>query len=151
MGVHIPEFLERLGRGRPRGAAEILRGDNALPATTGRVCPQERQCEALCVRGKRGEAVAIGWLERFVADWAAGELAPDAPPAATERASSVAVVGSGPGGLTAAGELARGATACTSSRPCTPPGGVLRYGIPEFRLPEAHRGQRGREPAQRSA
>ena len=135
VSLHIPEFLERLGEGDLTAAAKILRGDNALPATTGRVCPQERQCESLCVRGARGEPVAIGWLERFVADWAAGRLAPDAPPAAPSGLR-VAVVGSGPGGLTAAGELARRGHGVHVFEALHAPGGVLRYGIPEFRLPK---------------
>jgi glutamate synthase (NADPH) small chain len=135
VGVHIPEFLERLGQGDLAGAAKILRGDNALPATTGRVCPQERQCEALCVRGTRGEPVAIGWLERFVADWAAGSLPPDRGPA-VQTGYTVAVVGSGPGGLTAAGELARMGHSVHVFEALHAAGGVLRYGIPEFRLPK---------------
>lgn len=133
--VRIPEFLERVAEGDFAGAATILRGDNALPATTGRVCPQERQCEAVCVRGARGEPVAIGWLERFVADWAAGNLAPDRP-GVEPTGFTVAVIGSGPGGLTAAGELARMGHGVHVFEALHAPGGVLRYGIPEFRLPK---------------
>jgi glutamate synthase (NADPH) small chain len=81
VSVRIPEFLAKLADGDFAGAAQILRQDNALPDTTGRVCPQERQCEGQCIRGKRGDSVAVGWLERFVADWAAGNMKPDAPPA----------------------------------------------------------------------
>ena len=136
VGVRIPEFLTALAAGDFAQAARILRVDNALPATTGRVCPQETQCEGQCVRGKKGEPVAIGWLERFVADWAAGNLPRETPP---ERQSGfrVAVVGSGPGGLTAAGELARMGHQVHVFEALHATGGVLRYGIPEFRLPKA--------------
>ena len=135
VAVRIPEMLERVAEGDFAGAAEILQIDNALPATTGRVCPQEEQCEQLCVRGKNGEPVAVGWLERFVADWATehGEP-PPAPPVLT--GFKVAVVGAGPGGLTAAGELARMGHSVTIFEALHEAGGVLRYGIPEFRLPK---------------
>jgi len=136
VNVHIPEFIAKVAAGDFAAAAEILRGDNALPATTGRVCPQERQCEALCIRGKKGEPVAIGWLERFVADWAQQHLPRPAAPAA-KSGYRVAVVGSGPGGLTAAGELAHMGHDVTVLEALHAPGGVLRYGIPEFRLPKA--------------
>jgi glutamate synthase (NADPH) small chain len=135
VSVRIPEFLEKVADGNFFGAAEILRQDNALPATTGRVCPQERQCEGECIRGKRGESVAIGWLERFVADWAAANMKPDAPPA-EKSGFKVAVIGSGPGGLTAAGELARKGHSVHVFEALHDTGGVLRYGIPEFRLPK---------------
>jgi glutamate synthase (NADPH/NADH) small chain len=136
VGVRIPAFLTALAAGDFAQAARILRVDNALPATTGRVCPQETQCEGQCVRGKKGEPVAIGWLERFVADWAAGNLPRETPP---EHLSGfrVAVVGSGPGGLTAAGELARMGHQVHVFEALHATGGVLRYGIPEFRLPKA--------------
>jgi len=135
--VRIPEFLARVAAGDFAAAAEILRADNALPATTGRVCPQERQCEAQCVRGKgAGQSVAIGWLERFVADWAQANLERPSPPA-VRTGKRVAVIGSGPGGLTAAGELARLGHDVTILEALHAPGGVLRYGIPEFRLPKA--------------
>lgn len=133
--VRIPEFLAKVGESDFAAAAEILRADNALPATTGRVCPQEKQCEELCVRGKNGEPVAVGWLERFIADWADENL----PPITVEIEETpfkVAVVGSGPGGLTAAGELARAGHAVTVFEALHATGGVLRYGIPEFRLPK---------------
>ncbi len=135
VAVRIPEFLARLAESDFAGAAEILRNDNALPATTGRVCPQEKQCEEKCVRGAKGDAVAIGWLERFVADWASANMAPPAPPAVKSK-FKVAVVGSGPGGLTAAGELARMGHNVTILEALHDAGGVLRYGIPEFRLPK---------------
>ena len=135
VAVRIPEFLACLAEGDLPGAAEFLRTDNALPATTGRVCPQEKQCEELCVRGKKGCAVAVGWLERFVADWAMEHSAPPVPPA-HKSGFKVAVVGSGPGGLTAAGELARLGHDVTVFEALHDAGGVLRYGIPEFRLPK---------------
>jgi len=135
VAVRIPEFVTALAEGDLASAAQILQADNALPATTGRVCPQETQCEAVCVRGKKGDPVAVGWLERFVADWAAENAAPPTP--AEKTPFTVAVVGSGPGGLTAAGELARTGHAVTVFEALHAAGGVLRYGIPEFRLPKA--------------
>ena len=135
VAVRIPEFLARVAEGDFGGAAAILREDNALPATTGRVCPQEKQCESLCVRGKKGESVAIGWLERYVADWATHHYMPPQP-APAKSGFKVAVVGSGPGGLTAAGELARLGHDVTVFEALHDAGGVLRYGIPEFRLPK---------------
>ncbi len=135
VSVHIPEFLDKLADGDVAGAAAILRVDNALPATTGRVCPQEMQCEGKCIRGKKGQPVAIGWLERFVADWAAENMQPDKAPA-EKSGFRVAVIGSGPGGLTAAGELARAGHSVHVFEALHDTGGVLRYGIPEFRLPK---------------
>jgi glutamate synthase (NADPH/NADH) small chain len=135
VAVRIPEFLGALAAGDLPTAAEILRTDNALPATTGRVCPQEKQCEERCVRGKNGEPVAVGWLERFVADWADRNMAPPQS-AAAKTGYKVCVVGSGPGGLTAAGELARLGHDVTIFEALHDAGGVLRYGIPEFRLPK---------------
>ncbi len=132
--VRIPEFLEKVAEGDLAAAAAILRADNALPAIAGRVCPQEVQCEAQCVRGKTGQPVAIGWIERFVADGSADRIEP-APPVASSG-KKVAVVGSGPGGLTAAGELARMGHDVTIFEALHDSGGVLRYGIPEFRLPK---------------
>lgn len=135
VAVRIPEFLEKVAEGDFGGAAEILRADNALPAIAGRVCPQEVQCEAECVRGKKGDPVAVGWLERFVADWADENLQP--PQSEAEPTGKrVAVVGSGPGGLTAASELARMGHEVTIFEALHATGGVLRYGIPEFRLPK---------------
>lgn len=135
VSVRIPDFLARVAEGDFAGAAEILLVDNALPCTTGRVCPQEVQCEKFCVRGVKGQPVAVGWLERFVADWAAEHLAPPKPPA-KRTGKKVCVVGSGPGGLTAAGELARMGHDVTIFEALHDSGGVLRYGIPEFRLPK---------------
>jgi len=137
VGVSIPEVLDALAAEDLPLAARILQGDNALPAVCGRVCPQETQCEARCVRGIKGEAVAIGYLERFVADWAMAnrsQLAATPLPQASGR--TVAVVGAGPAGLTAAGELARAGHRVTVFEALHDTGGVLRYGIPEFRLPK---------------
>jgi glutamate synthase (NADPH/NADH) small chain len=133
--VRIPDFLECIAADDFAGAARILLTDNALPATTGRVCPQEVQCEGLCVRGRKGEPVAIGWLERFVADWAAENMEFEAPQVAP-TGKKVAVVGAGPGGLTVAGELARLGHSVHIFEALHDTGGVLRYGIPEFRLPK---------------
>ena len=132
--VDIPTFLRRIEEGDLAGAARVLFADNALPAVTGRVCPQEHQCEAECVRGRKGAPVAIGHLERFVADWARGHVH-DEPPTSERSGKRVAIVGSGPGGLTAAGELARRGHEVTIYEALHVPGGVLSYGIPEFRLP----------------
>ena len=136
VAVSIPEFIDALAEGDLLKAAGILQRDNALPAICGRVCPQETQCEALCVRKAKGEPVAIGYLERFVADWAMAheaELAREPLPAPTGK--KVAIVGSGPAGLTAAGALARKGHGVTIFEALHDTGGVLRYGIPEFRLP----------------
>ncbi len=135
--VSIPDFVGALAAGDLPEAARILQQDNALPAVCGRVCPQETQCEAQCVRGVKGEPVAIGYLERFVADWAVAhpeKLAEAALPVPSGK--SVAIVGCGPAGLTAAGELARKGHAVTIFEALHDTGGVLRYGIPEFRLPK---------------
>jgi glutamate synthase (NADPH/NADH) small chain len=134
VSVDIPTFIRHVEEGDLSAAARTLLGDNALPAVTGRVCPQEHQCEAECVRGKKGAPVAIGYLERFVADWARGHVHDESINAAP-TGKSVAVIGAGPGGLTAAGELARRGHAVTIYEALHTPGGVLTYGIPEFRLP----------------
>jgi len=134
--VNIPRFIRLLREGDLPRAAESLLDDNALPCVTGRVCPQESQCEGVCLRGKKGKSVAIGALERYVADWAqshTGELAHASPAPSGRR---VAVVGSGPAGLTAAGELAKRGHDVTIFEAFHAPGGVLIYGIPEFRLPK---------------
>jgi glutamate synthase (NADPH/NADH) small chain len=133
--IDIPGFVMKLAAGDLAGAAEILRRDNALPQISGRVCPQEKQCEVLCIRGKKGEAVAIGYLERFVADWASAQA--EAPrPLIPPTGYRVAVVGGGPAGLTCAGELAKRGHSVTVFEAFHEPGGVLVYGIPEFRLPK---------------
>ena len=134
--VNIPRFIERLRSGDLAGAAASLLDDNALPCVTGRVCPQEIQCEGRCVRAKKGASVAIGSLERFVADWAQANPAPPRRPARLAAPRSVAVVGSGPAGLTAAGELVKSGYAVTIFEAFHAAGGVLMYGIPEFRLPK---------------
>jgi glutamate synthase (NADPH/NADH) small chain len=135
--IDIPKFIDHVAVGDLPGAANVLFGCNGLPGVSGRVCPQERQCESRCVRGIKGQAVAVGYLERFVADWArAHRKAKSAvPPAAT--GFRVAIVGSGPAGLTAAGELAKRGHDVTVFEAFHKPGGVLVYGIPEFRLPKA--------------
>jgi glutamate synthase (NADPH/NADH) small chain len=137
VGVAIPEFITALAKEDLPRSAQILLHSTMLPAVCGRVCPQETQCEALCIRGIKGEPVAIGHLERYVADWAMqhpDRLLHDQAVAATGR--SIVVVGSGPAGLTAAGELARFGHAVTIFEALHDTGGVLRYGIPEFRLPK---------------
>ena len=137
VGVDIPEFVTAVAEGDFPAAARILKRTNALPAVCGRVCPQETQCEAECVRGLKGAPVAVGHLERFVADWAMAhpdQVAAEPPAAPTGR--KVCVVGAGPGGLTAAGELARLGHDVTVFEALHDAGGVLRYGIPEFRLPK---------------
>jgi glutamate synthase (NADPH/NADH) small chain len=135
VSIEISGFVRKLADGDFRGAADILLRDNALPGICGRVCPQEKQCESLCVRAKAGDSVAVGYLERFVADWAREHPAPGAVlPLPTGK--RVAVVGSGPAGLTAAGELARKGHGVTIFEALHEPGGVLVYGIPEFRLPK---------------
>ncbi len=136
VGVPIPEFIMKIRAGDFSGAYEEIISTNALPAVCGRVCPQESQCEARCVRGIKGEPVAIGRLERFAADrQMARELPPPQRPA--PNGHRVAVVGAGPAGLTCAGELARRGYAVTVFEALHTPGGVLVYGIPEFRLPKA--------------
>jgi glutamate synthase (NADPH/NADH) small chain len=140
VGIDIPGFISRVAAGDFEGAADVLLGDNALPGISGRVCPQEKQCESKCIRGnKGGDPVAIGYLERFVADWARehgdGRLFP--PPPAHQTDQKVAVVGSGPAGLTAAGQLAKRGYDVTVFEALHVAGGVLVYGIPEFRLPKS--------------
>ena len=135
--VNIPRFIKLLREGDLPAAAESLLDDNALPCVTGRVCPQETQCEGVCLRGKKGKSVAIGCLERFVADWAQAPLGRAAVARRrAERAAASAIVGSGPAGLTAAGELAKAGYDVTIFEAFHAPGGVLIYGIPEFRLPK---------------
>ena len=134
--VNIPRFIDLVARGDMRGAADSLLDDNALPCVTGRVCPQETQCEGVCLRGKKGDAVAIGYLERFVADWANKNRNGGVAQSFAPSGKSVAIVGSGPAGLTAAGELAKRGHAVTVFEAFHAPGGVLIYGIPEFRLPK---------------
>jgi glutamate synthase (NADPH/NADH) small chain len=136
VAVPIPTFIRLLRDGDIQGAYAHLSGANALPAVCGRVCPQERQCESRCVRGIKGEPVAIGRLERFVADWAIENNVSnlDVQP---KNGHKVAIVGSGPAGLTCAGELARMGFEVTIFEAFHTAGGVLSYGIPEFRLPKS--------------
>ena len=134
--VNIPKFIAMLSEGNLAGAARSLLNDNALPSVTGRVCPQETQCEIECIRGHKGLPVAIGYLERYVGDWARGNSGELKLETAPPTGRKVAVVGSGPGGLTAAGELAKLGHAVTVFEALHTPGGVLVYGIPEFRLPK---------------
>ena len=134
--VNIPRFIKLLREGDLPAAANSLLDDNALPCVTGRVCPQESQCEGVCLRGKKGKSVAIGALERYVADWAQTHTTQLEHVESTKTGRSVAVVGSGPAGLTAAGELAKQGHAVTIFEAFHAPGGVLIYGIPEFRLPK---------------
>jgi glutamate synthase (NADPH/NADH) small chain len=136
VGVNIPRFVELLSQGNLPEAAHCLLNDNALPAVTGRVCPQETQCEIECIRGNKGLPVAIGYLERYVGDWARSHSDQQSLQVAPPSGKKVAVVGSGPGGLTAAGELAKCGHDVTVFEALHKPGGVLVYGIPEFRLPK---------------
>ncbi len=133
--IPIPDFIHAVAIGDMAGAARILRTANPLPAICGRVCPQESQCEARCSLAIRFSPVAIGHLERFVADWERTQSRPESPK--PTRAEKIAVIGAGPSGLVCAGELARLGYAVTVYEALHAPGGVLRYGIPEFRLPKA--------------
>ena len=134
--VHIPDFIAEVAKGDFEAAYQIIAATSALPAVCGRVCPQESQCEKYCVRGIKGESVGIGRLERFVADWHRQHTtaAPEKP---ASNGHKVAVVGSGPAGLTCAGDLARKGYDVTVFEALHLAGGVLVYGIPEFRLPKA--------------
>ncbi|SHE67568.1 sulfide dehydrogenase (flavoprotein) subunit SudA [Caldanaerobius fijiensis DSM 17918] len=133
--VQIPQFIKLITQGDFEGAYQKIKETNSLPAICGRVCPQESQCESLCTRGKKGEPVAIGRLERFVADWhmknGVDEI--DLP---AKNGKKVAIIGSGPAGLTCAGDLAKLGYEVTVFEALHTPGGVLMYGIPEFRLPK---------------
>ena len=136
VNVRIPEFIGKVAEGDFKAAYEIITSTNALPALSGRVCPQESQCEARCVRGIKGEPVAIGRLERFVADWDRENIN-EMPTKPASNGIKVAVVGSGPAGMTAASDLAKLGYAVTMFEALHTAGGVLVYGIPEFRLPKA--------------
>ena len=136
VNVRIPEFIAKVAEGDFLGAYEIVTSTNALPALSGRVCPQESQCEAVCVRGLKGEPVAIGRLERFVADWYL-EHVNKMPEKVASNGKKVAVIGSGPSGLTCASDLAKKGYEVTMFEALHTAGGVLVYGIPEFRLPKA--------------
>ena len=135
VNINIPAFVEQVKNGDFKKASEIIGLSSALPAICGRVCPQETQCEGVCVRGIKGEAVSIGKLERFVADWAReNKIYPQAPESTNGK--KVAVIGSGPSGLTCAGDLAKLGYEVTIFEALHEAGGVLVYGIPEFRLPK---------------
>lgn len=135
VGIDIPGFIEKLKQGSPVEAYQIISQYSALPAVCGRVCPQESQCEARCVRGKKGDPVSIGKLERFAADYAR-EHGIHPQKTAESNGKKIAVIGSGPAGLTCAGDLARMGYEVTIFEALHEAGGVLVYGIPEFRLPK---------------
>lgn len=135
VSIDIPGFIEKVKGGNIEEAYQVISESSALPAVCGRVCPQESQCEGKCIRGVRGEAVSIGKLERFVADWAREQgIRPEG--AKEKKGKKVAVIGSGPAGLTCAGDLAKMGYDVTIFEALHEPGGVLVYGIPEFRLPK---------------
>lgn len=135
VNVPIPAFIEKVAEGDFEAAYEVITSENALPAICGRVCPQENQCEGKCVRGIKGEPVGIGRMERFVADWHMANAAQKAVEI-EKNGKKVAVVGSGPAGITCAGELIKKGYDVTVFEALHKPGGVLSYGIPEFRLPK---------------
>lgn len=135
VSIDIPGFIREVEGGNFEEAAKVIAHSSALPAVCGRVCPQETQCEGQCIRGIKGEPVSIGKLERFVADWSRENgFAPSAPEKTNGK--KVAVIGSGPAGLTCAGDLAKMGYEVTVFEALHQPGGVLMYGIPEFRLPK---------------
>lgn len=135
VGIDIPGFIMRVKEGDVKGAYETISKYSALPAVCGRVCPQESQCEKYCVRGIKGDSVSIGKLERFTADWAREQgIRPE--PAKSKNGKRVAVIGAGPAGLTAAGDLAKAGCEVVIYEALHEAGGVLVYGIPEFRLPK---------------
>lgn len=133
--IHIPEFIAKIKEGDFEAAYQIISKSSSLPAVCGRVCPQETQCESKCVRGIKGESVGIGRLERFVADWH-NTFSTETPERPVSNGHKVAVVGSGPSGLTCAGDLAKKGYEVTVYEALHTAGGVLVYGIPEFRLPK---------------
>lgn len=134
--IDIPGFIASLAHRDIKGAYQVLKRSNALPAVCGRVCPQESQCEASCVVGNKFEPVAVGRLERFVADFAIGRGWDEIPTPATHAPKRAAIIGSGPAGLACAGDLAKQGIAVTIFEALHVAGGVLKYGIPEFRLPD---------------
>lgn len=135
VSINIPGFIEQVKNGDIEAAYKIISESSALPAVCGRVCPQESQCEGKCIRGFKGDPISIGKLERFTADWARENgIKPDAP--AKKNGKKVAVIGSGPAGLTCAGDLAKLGYDVTIFEALHEAGGVLVYGIPEFRLPK---------------
>ncbi|MBQ1206151.1 MAG: NAD(P)-binding protein, partial [Clostridia bacterium] len=136
VNIAIPEFIAHVAEGDFEGAYNVITRQSSLPAVCGRVCPQETQCESKCVRGIKGEPVAIGRLERFVADWHNANCN-ELPVAPEKNGHKVAVIGSGPSGLACAGDLAKKGYSVTVFEALHVAGGVLVYGIPEFRLPKA--------------
>lgn len=136
VNVRIPEFIAKVAEGDFAGAYEVITSTNSLPAVCGRVCPQETQCEGKCVRGIKGEPVAVGRLERFVADWQREHIGNDKVEKIPSNGKKAAVVGAGPAGLTAAGDLVNKGYEVTVFESLHKEGGVLVYGIPEFRLPK---------------
>ena len=136
VNVPIPEFIAKVAEGDFEAAYEVITSENALPAICGRVCPQENQCEGKCVRGIKGQPVGIGRMERFVADWHMAN-ATEKTVEIEKNGKKVAVVGSGPAGITCAGELIKKGYDVTVFEALHKPGGVLSYGIPEFRLPKS--------------
>ena len=134
--IYIPDFIAKVAEGKFEEAYAIISQSSSLPAVCGRVCPQETQCEGVCTRGIKGEPVGIGRLERFVADWHNANVQ-EAPAKPTPNGHKVAVIGSGPSGLTCAGDLAKKGYDVTVFEALHLAGGVLVYGIPEFRLPKA--------------
>jgi len=137
VGIDIAAFIKLIGEGDPAGAIAKLKETTSFPAVCGRVCPQEEQCEQLCILGVKHEPVAIGRLERYAADWEFAHGSSGKPAIAPKKGKRVGVVGSGPAGLTCAGELAKMGYDVTIYEALHKPGGVLVYGIPEFRLPKA--------------
>ena len=135
VNIDIPAFIAKVADEDMEGAYAVLSASSALPAVCGRVCPQENQCEGKCVRGIKTESVGIGRLERFVADWHR-EHSTEKPAMPVPNGHRVAVIGSGPSGLTAAGDLAKLGYKVTVYEALHTAGGVLVYGIPEFRLPK---------------
>ena len=136
VSINIPGFIKEVEAGNFEEAAKVIAESSALPAVCGRVCPQESQCEGVCIRGIKGEPISIGKLERFVADWSRENGFVPAAPEKT-NGKKVAVIGSGPAGLTCAGDLAKMGYEVTIFEALHEPGGVLIYGIPEFRLPKS--------------
>ena len=134
--ISIPEFIQKIAEKDFEGAYQVINRSSSLPAVCGRVCPQERQCESKCIRGIKGEPVAIGRLERFVADWHNKNVT-EAPAKPEPNGHKCAVIGCGPSGLACASDLAKKGYEVTIYEALHTPGGVLAYGIPEFRLPKA--------------
>ncbi|MBQ6117318.1 MAG: FAD-dependent oxidoreductase [Oscillospiraceae bacterium] len=136
VNVRIPEFIKKITEHDYEGAYQVIHDTSSLPAVCGRVCPQESQCEKYCIRGIKGEPVGIGRLERFVADWH-NEHSTEQPQRPASNGHKVAIIGSGPAGLTCAGDLAKKGYEVTVFEALHLAGGVLVYGIPEFRLPKS--------------